>query len=125
MSQTPSPIEVARLQDNWDNWLSDTCEIWRDTLTQDEYGEVETPVMIASNVPCGVGGTILPGVQQLIASRQAKVADAVISMPYITDIEVADIIHLTSQGGRQFEVLYVPAPSNFESGMQAYVREVQ
>lgn len=123
MSNTPSSAELTKMRGDWDAWLFDTCTIRRGTKGQDAYGETSTEGDVQSGIPCGLTTSILPGVQQIIAERQSKVADSTISFPYGTDVRVADIIVLTSQSNRRFEVLYVPAPSTFESGVQAYCRE--
>jgi hypothetical protein len=68
---------------------------------------------------------VLPGVEAVIATQQTRVADATVSLPYGTDCKINDTLELTSQGDRRFEVIYVPAPSDFASGLQVYAREVQ
>jgi hypothetical protein len=124
MSQTPTPTELASIQESWNVWFTDTCNIEREVMTEGDYGEESTVTVVAADVPCGLTSVVLPGVQQVIATRQAKVADTTISFAKGTDIQVADDVILTSQNNRRFETLYVEAPQSYQAGEQAYLREV-
>jgi hypothetical protein len=106
-------------------WFTDVCRIERDVTTEGDYGEESTQAVIADDVPCGLNSVVLPGVQQLIADRQSKVADVTISLPMGTDIEIGDDVYLTSQDDRKFETLYVEAPQSYQTSEQAYLREVK
>jgi hypothetical protein len=105
--------------------LLDTCDLEREVTSQGDYGEEDTPQIIASDVPIGINSTLLPGVQQLVGDRLSAVADAAISFPFGTDVRVADNAIVTSQDNRRFEVLYVTAPSMMDAGVQTYCREVR
>jgi hypothetical protein len=106
-------------------WFTDVCRIMREIFTEGDYGEDSTFIVVADDVPCGLNSVVLPGIQQVIADRQSKVADVTISLPKDTDIQVQDDVYLTSQGDRKFETLYVEAPQSFQSCEQAYLREVK
>jgi hypothetical protein len=106
-------------------WFTDVCRIEREVFTEGDYGEESTTEVVADNVPCGLNSVVLPGVQQVIADRQSKVADVTISLPKGTDIEIQDNVFLISQDDREFETLYVEAPQSFQSCEQAYLREVK
>jgi hypothetical protein len=125
VSHTPSPTELIKVRSAWDDWLLDVASIEREVTSQGDYGEETTPEIIASGIPCGVNSTLLPGVQQLIADQLSAVADAAVSFPYGTDVQVADVVIITSQFDRRFEVLYVTAPSAVDAGVQTYTREVR
>ena len=125
MSQTPSPTELQEIQSDVGGWFTDVCRIEREVMTEGDYGEESTIEVVADNVPCGLNSVVLPGVQQVIADRQSKVADVTISLPKGTDIEIQDNVHITSQGNREFETLYVEAPQSYQSCEQAYLREVK
>jgi hypothetical protein len=120
-----STTELAKMRDSWDNWLYDTCTITRSVVTQGDYGETEADADVHVGVKCSMTEAVLPGVQQIIAERQSRVADSMISFPFGTDVLISDVLTVTSQGNRRFEVIYVGAPSFLASGVQAYCREVK
>jgi hypothetical protein len=122
---TPSPTELIKMRSAWDDWLVDKCDITRSTTTEGDYGQEETEEVVAANVPAGTTSTLLPGVQQLIADQLSQVADAAVTLPFGTDVQVADNLIVTSQNDRNLEVLYVTFPGGLDAGIQAYCREIK
>lgn len=126
MGSTPTTDEITKARAAWGAWLPDFADIHRPTRTRDNYGgETEVDNVVEVSVSCSLSYMVLPGVEQLVADRQARVADTVIAFPHGVDVAVGDEVVILTENNRTFEVMYIGAPSLIAMGVQAYCRETQ
>lgn len=107
--------ELDLLRQETSSWLTDTCDISREVLSDDAYGgRVETNGPVASEVPCSVQSGVAheQTVPELAALRNVHVFTIFFSAE--TDVQVQDNLTITSKNNLQLRVQAVLRPETNE-----------
>lgn len=110
-----STEELSLLRTGVESWFTDTCDVYRITKEDDEYGgEGETETRIQIGVPCMLEtGAAHEQVRALMGKLQG-VELVLVSLPAGTDVNVEDHLVLTSQSNMHLRVQAVMDPESYE-----------
>lgn len=111
-----TPTELDALRSEVQTWYTDTCDIYRPTITEDAYGgEDETAsTLLYSTVPCFLEST--PGRDQIApliaALREAHIF--VVYLPATDDVQIGDDLVITSRDDLRLRVQAVMNPETLD-----------
>ena len=108
--------ELALLRQEAEVWQSDLCDIYRVTVTEDNYGGrgESAEVKIASGVSCMVDPGAAHAQTLTMLGLQRPDTLFIVYLPADQDVEVSDHLIITTRGGQHLRVQAVMAPQTDE-----------
>lgn len=113
--------EVENLRSELELWFEDTCDIYTDTRSQDNYGgESDSYTLSASAVPCLIVPGTSVGHRPILETAGALRLQQLytISVPYGTVVKAGDRLVITSQDNLTLRAQVVMQPESIEIELQ-------
>jgi hypothetical protein len=110
-----STAEITLLRQETESWMTDVCDLYRETHTDDGFGGVtDSEVLVQSGIRCMVQSGVaheqdLPNIGAL-----RNVHTFTITLPAETDVQVQDNLVVTSLNGLKVRVQAVLRPETNE-----------
>lgn len=108
--------EVELLRQETTSWMTDTCDLLRETLSTDAYGGQASgsEVLVQESIPCSVQSGVAheQTVPEISALRNVHVFT--IFLPAETDVRVQDNLLITSKDNLKLRVQAVLRPETNE-----------
>lgn len=107
--------EIALLRQEVDTWLTDLCDLYRETLSTDAYGgQATSETLVTEGVACKVQSGVVheQTVPELAALRNVHVFT--VTLPAETDIRLQDNLVVTTMDDLKVRVQAVLAPETNE-----------
>jgi hypothetical protein len=107
--------EVTLLRQEVDSWLTDVCDLYRETLTDDAFGGQGTvEALVTSGLACKLQSGVVheQTVPEIAALRNVHVFT--VSLPAETDVRLQDNLVITSKDNLKLRVQAVLSPETNE-----------
>lgn len=109
--------EITLLRQEVNSWLTDVCDLYRETLTDDSYGGQETvEALVQGGIACKVQSGVVheQTVPEIAALRNVHIFT--VTLPATTDVRLQDNLVITSMDNLKVRVQAVLAPETNELG---------
>ncbi len=107
--------ELDLLRQETTSWLTDVCDLYRETTASDPYGgQGTTEALVTESIPCSLQSGVAheQTVPEIAALRNVHVFT--VFLPAETDVRVQDNLVLTSQANLKLRVQAVLRPETNE-----------
>lgn len=107
--------EIASLRSEVNAWLVDTCDLYRETRTTDDFGgQTEAETLVQSGIRCSIQSGVAH--EQVVANIGTLRSEHIytVTVPAETDVRVQDNLVLTTKANLKVRVQAVFRPETNE-----------